>query len=395
MEASRPLSLLQVGVGGTVGYHLAVDKIVHFARPVNMPLGRTGGDYPMRIAHLSSMTGFYGGEVCLLNLASGMRRRGHSVACVVRPDSRLRRELTARGVEVLPLPLVDWYEPVSVSRLRRWLVRRDIQILHTHLPRDYFIAATATLGTGVLNVGSRHQLHRISLPVLKRPFLSRFSAMIAVSQAVRRGLTASEIMDPERVVTIPNGIEWDGIDLSSIDLRGSAGVGPDVPVVGFVGRLCPGTGVETLLAAAALLKSRWPDFQLFILGDGPGVNDYVKSLQRLAVRLGLGRQVHFFGYVDNAASACATFDVQVVSSQAEPFGLVTVEAMAQGLPVAVTNSGGSPCLLDSPGLRREMGRRGRERVRRRFTLDHMLDATEALYMKVLGLAVVKERRATA
>jgi glycosyltransferase involved in cell wall biosynthesis len=374
----------------------------------------------MRIAHLSSMTGFYGGEVCLLNLASGMRRRGHSVACVVRPDSRLRRELTARGVEVLPLPLVDWYEPVSVSRLRRWLVRRDIQILHTHLPRDYFIAATATLGTGVLNVGSRHQLHRISLPVLKRPFLSRFSAMIAVSQAVRRGLTASEIMDPERVVTIPNGIEWDGIDLSSIDLRGSAGVGPDVPVVGFVGRLCPGKGVETLLAAAALLKSRWPDFQLFILGDGPGVNDYVKSLQRLAVRLDLGRQVHFFGYVDNAASACAAFDVQVVSSQAEPFGLVTVEAMAQGLPVAVTNSGGSPeivrdgvegflvppgdadvlarrldCLLDSPGLRREMGRRGRERVRRRFTLDHMLDATEALYMKVLGLAVVKERRATA
>jgi len=348
----------------------------------------------MRIAHLSSMTGFYGGEVCLLNLASGMRRRGHSVACVVRPDSRLRRELTARGVEVLPLPLVDWYEPVSVSRLRRWLVRRDIQILHTHLPRDYFIAATATLGTGVLNVGSRHQLHRISLPVLKRPFLSRFSAMIAVSQAVRRGLTASEIMDPERVVTIPNGIEWDGIDLSSIDLRGSAGGGP--------------------------VKSRWPDFQLFILGDGPGVNDYVKSLQRLAVRLDLGRQVHFFGYVDNAASACAAFDVQVVSSQAEPFGLVTVEAMAQGLPVAVTNSGGSPeivrdgvegflvppgdadvlarrldCLLDSPGLRREMGRRGRERVRRRFTLDHMLDATEALYMKVLGLAVVKERRATA
>jgi glycosyltransferase involved in cell wall biosynthesis len=374
----------------------------------------------MRIAHLSSMTGFYGGEVCLLNLAAGMRQRGHSMACVVRPDSRLRRELAAKSVDVFPLPLVDWYEPLSVSRLRRWLVRQDIQILHTHLPRDYFIAAAATLGTGVLNVGSRHQLHRISLPVLKRPFMSRFSAMIAVSQAVRRGLIASELMDPERVLTIPNGIELSDGDGHCLDLREAVSVGAEVPVVGFVGRLCPGKGVETLLQAAALLKRRWPDFQLFILGDGPGVNDYVKSLHNLAERLDLGRQVHFFGYVNNAASACAAFDVQVVSSQAEPFGLVTVEAMAQQLPVTVTNSGGSPeivrdgvegflvppgdedvlarrldCLLDSPGLRREMGRRGRERVRRRFTLDHMLDATEALYMKVLGLSLVAERQATA
>ena len=374
----------------------------------------------MRIAHLSSMNGFYGGEVCLLNLAVGLQGRGHSVSCVVRPDSRLRRELRARQVEVFSLPLVDWFEPVSVARLRRWLIRRDIQILHTHLPRDYFIAAAATLGTGVLNVGSRHQLHRISLPVLKRPFLSRFSAMIAVSRAVRRGLVASEVMDSDRIVAIPNGIELAGIDRPGIDLRESASVGPDVPVVGFVGRLCPGKGVETLLEAAALLRPRWPDFRLFILGDGPGVNNYVNSLQQLAARLGLGPNVRFFGYVDHAAAACAAFDVQVVCSQAEPFGLVTVEAMAQGLPVAVTNSGGSPeivrdgvegflvepgnadalarrldCLLDSPGLRREMGRRGRERVLRRFTLDHMLDATEALYMKVLGLSVVKERRATA
>ncbi len=374
----------------------------------------------MRIAHLSSMTGFYGGEVCLLNLAAGMQGRGHTVSCVVRPDSRLRRELEGRGVEVLSLPLVDWFEPVSVARLRRWLIRRDIQILHTHLPRDYFIAATATLGTEVLNVGSRHQLNRISLPVFKRPFLSRFSAMIGVSQAVRRGLVASEIMDEDRIVTIPNGIEWAGVDHACTDLRKSTDVAPETPVVGFVGRLCPGKGVETLLEAAALLQPRWPDFRLFILGDGPGVNDYVKSLKNLAARLGLGSNAHFFGYVDHAAAACAAFDVQVVCSQAEPFGLVTVEAMAQGIPVAVTKSGGSPeivrdgvegflvdpgdadalarrldCLLDSPGLRREMGRRGRERVRRHFTLDHMLDATEVLYMKVLGLSMVKERRATA
>ncbi len=374
----------------------------------------------MRIAHLSSMTGFYGGEVCLLNVVAGMKRRGHSVACVVRPGSRLRWELAAARIPTLTMPLVDWYEPVSVSRVRRWLISEDIQILHTHLPRDYFIAAAATLGTDVLNVGSRHQLHRISLPLFKRPFMSRFRSMIAVSQAVRRGLVASEVMDTDRIVTIPNGIEMTDGNRPFRDLRREVKVDSETPVVGFVGRLCPGKGVEMLLEAAALLRQRWPDFRLFILGDGPGVNGYVQGLQRLTGKLGLSGNVHFFGYVDNAAAACSAFDIQVVCSQAEPFGLVTVEAMAQGLPVAVTNSGGSPeivrdgvegflvapddantlagrldCLLDSPGLRREMGAKGRARVMSCFTLDRMLDATEAQYMKVLGLSVVKERRATA
>jgi len=374
----------------------------------------------MRMAHLSSMTGFYGGEVCLLNLAVGMRDRGHTVACVVRPESRLRRELTARGIDVLNLPLVDWYEPVSVARLRRWLVREDIQILHTHLPRDYFIAAAASLGTDVINVGSRHQLNPISLPVLKRPFMSRFRAMIGVSEAVSRGMVGSQVMDPGKVVTIPNGIALDQDPAAAARLRRVAGVGPEVPVVGFVGRLSPGKGLEMLLKAAALLKIRWPEFRLFILGDGPGVNGYARCLHRLRDDLGLEENVRFFGYVDRAATACAAFDVQVVCSLAEPFGLVTVEAMAQGLPVVVTNSGGSPeivrdgvegflvepgdaetlalrldCLLDSSGLRREMGRRGRERVQSRFTLDHMLDATEALYMKARGLEVLAARRATA
>lgn len=374
----------------------------------------------MRIAHLSSMTGFYGGEVCLANLAAGMRDRGHTVSCVVRPESRLREELGLRGINTLPLPLVDWYEPVSVARLRRWLIREDIQILHTHLPRDYFIAAAATLGTEVRNVGSRHQLHRISLPVLKRPFLSRFSAMIGVSGAVSRGLVASDVMDPDRVVTIPNGIALERDPAVAAELRASVNVGPEEPVVGFVGRLSPGKGLEMLLGAASILRRRWPDFRLFILGDGPGANGYVRSLKLMSAQLGLAENVHFFGYVDRAAAACAAFDVQVVCSRAEPFGLVTVEAMAQGLPVVATNSGGSPeivrdgvegflvepgdaetlalrldCLLDSPGLRGEMGRRGRERVLSRFTADHMLSATEALYMKVLGVALVKERRATA
>ena len=48
-------------------------------------------------------------------------RRGHEVACVVRPGSGLEAAMQAAGVETFALPLVDWFEPWSVTRLRRWL----------------------------------------------------------------------------------------------------------------------------------------------------------------------------------------------------------------------------------------------------------------------------------
>ena len=358
------------------------------------------------------MSGYYGGEICLQSLATGMAERGHRVSCVVRGGSELHRRLSAAGLDVLNLPLVDWFEPWSVSQLGRWLRRQQVQILHTHLPRDYFIAATATLGSGIRNVGTRHQLHPISHSLFKRPFMRRFSAMIAVSDAVRRGLVASSLLADERLVTIHNGIDVTEPVLlppAAGSLRARAGVSASTPVVGFVGKLCPSKGLETLLQAVAGLRRRWPGLRLFVLGDEPGGGRYRGHLEALTRRLELAETAVYFGYVPDAAACAGEFDVQVVCSLAEPFGLVTVEAMAQSRPVVVTATGGSPeivrdgvegflvrpgdadtlarrldCLLDSPGLRREMGRRGRRRVRRKFTRQAMLDRTEALYADVLA-----------
>jgi glycosyltransferase involved in cell wall biosynthesis len=351
-----------------------------------------------------------------------MADRGHQVACVVRPESRLAEKLSAAGVPIWPLPLVDWFEPVTISRLRRWLVSQRIQVLHTHLPRDYYIAAVATLGTAVLNIGTRHQLHPISLPWLKRPFLRRFETMIAVSEAVRRGVVAAGVLPAERVVTIHNGIEI-GPDPQAgpaTDLRTAAGIAPEAPVIGCVGRICPSKGLETLIDAVVRLRPRWPDLKVLFLGDAPDGGLFQDELQRLAERLGVAEAIVFCGYVDNAGQAGAAFDIQVVSSLAEPFGLVTLEAMSHGIPVVVTNSGGSPeivrdgqegflvqpgdgaamaarieQLLLAPALRRELGGRGRRRVAAIFSRERMLDGVEETYRNILGRSELSVARQSA
>lgn len=367
----------------------------------------------MRIVQLSTMRDYYGGEVCLANLARGLAARGHEVTCVVRREGRLAGELSRLGVRTLEMPLVDWFEPLSTARLGAWLRRERVEIVHTHTPRDWFIAAAATVGGPVRNVATRHLLRPVTHAGLKRAFLRRLDAMIAVSDAVRRGVQAGRLVAPERLVTVPNGIALPASGPAPGFLRAWAGLGADSPVVGCVARLTPEKGLVNLLRAAALLRPRWPHLAVLILGDAPDGADHPRELLELSAALDLDRTVRFCGYVPGAAAQCAAFDVQVVCSLAEPCGLATLEAMAQGRPVVATASGGSPeliddgregflvppedperlarrldCLLDSPGLRREMGRRGRDRVIREFSLERMLERTEAVYRTVLDRAAV-------
>ncbi len=366
----------------------------------------------MRIVQLSTMMSFYGGEVHLASLAAGMLARGHEVTCVVRPGSDLARVLPKRGLEVRNLPLVDWFDPASVARLSRLVRSVGCDILHTHLPRDYFLAAVATLGTGVANVGTRHQLHPLSHALLKRPFLDRFSEFIAVSKAVGEGLLQAGVVPRDRLSVVYHGLDSAvGGAAGGQRLRLQAGVSTETPLVGFVGRLCPTKGVDTLVRAAGIMKDRWPQLKMILVGDEAPGSNYRSDLERLIKQLDLEDVISFSGYVHGAGQISQAFDIQVVPSVAEPFGLVTLEAMAAGVPVVVSNSGGSPeivrdgvegflfapgdeknlarkldCLLDSAGLRQEMGQRGAQRAAESFSLAKMLDRTEEVYRRALGIA---------
>jgi glycosyltransferase involved in cell wall biosynthesis len=371
----------------------------------------------LTIAFLSTMTDYYGGEVCIVNLARGLGDRGHDVLCVTRPDAVLAERARAAGVEVVTLPLLDWYEPRGVLLLRRLLVARDVEILHTHLPRDHFIAAAASAGLDVRNIGTRHQLRPIAAVPFKRPFFRRFSTLIAVSEAVRRGLEAAPPLPAERLVTVPNGLPAP-VAAERGALRRLAGIAPDAPVVGYVGRLCPTKGLDVLLDATARLRRGRPDARLVVVGGDGGDPGYARLLARRAAAPDLAGAVSFLGYVPEAGRLCGDFDVQAVPSWAEPFGLVSLEALAQGVPVVATASGGSPeivrhgregylvppgdrealarrlaALLAAPELRRGLGENGRRRVRRRFSLERMVEATAGVYAAALGSSLRRRRSA--
>lgn len=123
------------------------------------------------------------------------------------------------------------------------------------------------------------------------------------------------------------------------------GIDPRVPVVLSVRRLVPRMGLDLLIDALPLIKTVHPRIQLIIAGQGSLRDQLIQRAERLDV----SENVTFCGFVpeEELPLYYRAADLFVLPSGAlEGFGLVTLEAMASGVPVVGTRTGETPYLID-------------------------------------------------
>jgi lipopolysaccharide/colanic/teichoic acid biosynthesis glycosyltransferase len=121
-------------------------------------------------------------------------------------------------------------------------------------------------------------------------------------------------------------------------LRSELGIPAQAPVVGFVGRFTKDKGIQELVNAFDILKTRIPDACLLLLGDfeqGDPVN------LETQVRIEAGAGIVRAGFVSNPADYYHVFDVFALPTYREGFPNVPLEAAAAGKPVVVTNATGA------------------------------------------------------
>jgi glycosyltransferase involved in cell wall biosynthesis len=114
------------------------------------------------------------------------------------------------------------------------------------------------------------------------------------------------------------------------------GIAGDRIVVGFVGRLDPCKGADVLIDAAAILCKDDERYCFVIVGHGA----QRKVLQGRVLRLGLKEKIIFTGLCKNTAEVMIAFDMAVVPSRREAFGIAAVELMQMRIPVIATAVGG-------------------------------------------------------
>jgi glycosyltransferase involved in cell wall biosynthesis len=373
----------------------------------------------MRVVHISKSTGIAGSERHLLTLLSGLRQRGVETHVLVLEDPRRPadgwcRAMEACGETVERVPIHAHLDPTLVSRLAQRLAAFKPDLVHTHLLHADLYGLTAARRAGVPHaVSSRHNddafRHNPLIKWLNRRVMRHAERIIAVSGSVARFVAQVEGTPWQRVVTVHYGLDVPTCPANIHEMaRARLGVkgGRDLALVGFVGRLVRQKGVDLALEAFAKTYRAHPQSRLVIVGDGP----LKGHLQTQARRLGLREGVIFAGWIDDASGVIPAFDVVVMPSRWEGFGLVALEAMSRGLPVIASRAGSFPeividgetgllvppeCpaalagameeILADPRRAAAMGLRGRNRVVESFSVAKMVDSTILVYQQIMGV----------
>jgi glycosyltransferase involved in cell wall biosynthesis len=244
--------------------------------------------------------------------------------------------------------------------------------------------------------------------------------IICVSDSNRRDLIDECPAAATRVQTVYNGVDPSAFpsQTNRKKVREELGI-VSGPVLVMIARLTEAKGHRFLLQALPHLIEAWPQLCCVFVGDG----ELRDQLHRLTVELAVERSCRFLGVREDIADILAAADVVVLPSLSEGFPFVLLEALAMGCPVVASRVNGTPELIEhhktgllvpardsqalmmaiqevlsNPTAAAKMGAEGRAVVRERFTVDHMVGNTTAIFDAALqdaGIRLPIEKRMAA
>lgn len=387
---------------------------------------------PLRV--LTLVAGTHGGAESLARqIALRLdRSRFESVFCITRSVPRsdldlVTTEMDAAGVAWIDLgrktrlDLRPWY------RLAMRLRRQRFDVIHAHmLGSNVWGAVLSSLARVPVFVAHEHTWSFEGEPLrrfLDRELIARRAdAFVAVSEADRRRMHEIERIPWEKLRFVPNGIAARGEGRrAGPEVRAELGIAPEQPVLGIVATLRPQKALDVLLRAVVPLAREFPALRVLVVGGETAATPQAseprrEQLEELAEQLGIAATVRFLGPRLDVPELLQAFDVAALSSDFEGSPLGVMEYMEAGLPVVATRVGGMADLIEDgrqgllvpprdpealaaavatllrdPERAREMGRAGRERRRREFSIEGTVRRIEDLYEELYAEKVGARR----
>jgi glycosyltransferase involved in cell wall biosynthesis len=316
------------------------------------------------------------------------------------------------GVQLIHFPLARTYTPlafIKAVRLAKIFRRSKFDIVQTfHQKSDTFGAVVARL-TGVKHIITSKR----DMGALKKDwefFLNRclkflFEKVIVVADAVGEMIVEKEGINKSRIITIYNGVDSDLFSPPTLAEKKSArealGLSPEDFVVGMVAGFRREKSYDVFFEGALKSFHKIPSLKLLTVGTGV----LQAHFKEWCNKNGLGSQVIFPGAVSDVWKYLKAMDVGcLIPGMNEGFSNSVLEKMATGLPLIVSNVGGNAEAVDhlkngyvippnnidafsnaleelyfNPQKRLEMGKRSRQIVENKFTLQLMCTEHEKLY----------------
>ena len=278
----------------------------------------------MRVLQVMAGAPHGGAETCFVDTVLALHRAGFEQKVVIRRDAARTALLKRGGVEAIELPFGPrWIDLKTRSSLRRITDSFKPDIAMAWMKRAAsFLRRGDHVGVGWL--GGFYDLK----------YYRHCDHLAAMSPDMR-----------DHVVR--EGWPADRAHILRAYAPGGEGhriARDDRPLLLALGRLHEAKAFDVLIDAVAAV----PEVQLWIAGEG----ELRGALESQIARLGLGDRVRLLGWRNDRLDLLATADLCVFPSRYEPFGIVSIEAWAAGVPLVATRSAGPGALIEdgSDGL---------------------------------------------
>jgi len=367
----------------------------------------------IKVLQLGSSSGLYGAERWILSLIKYLdATKIESHVGSIRDQTDIEVPLCIEASKLgFPAHIIDSNEKfglAAVRNLKNQIDEQQIDILHSHGYKTDIVGRLATIGTPCKNLSTPHgwtQQPGLKLwlyELLDRAVFPFFDVVAPLSEGILKPLCRIPGLK-SKLHFIRNGVDIDEIDNQneiSDEIRSL--IKKRAFVIGYIGRLTAGKGLDILLNTFAEYAE--PHWEIAIIGEG----DQSTELKTIVEKLKILNRVHFYGFRPDRLSFLKGFDVFVLPSRSEGIPRCLMEAMSAEIPVVASDIPGCRYLIDgkTTGLLFEMDNKkdlaksikvldsdqeirkkimkvGKKFIQTNYSVDRMAKQYEELYFRML------------
>ncbi|HEY3320037.1 MAG TPA: glycosyltransferase family 4 protein [Planctomycetota bacterium] len=340
------------------------------------------------------------------SLMSGLTEAGipHPLVTSAPPTCGLLSEREDAQVQVVNGLFWSFWRPLVFRQLVKWAREHEVSLIHGLSALAAPVCARLARALNVPFIVTVHHFQKAG----SLHFDKQCRGVIAVSEALRENLVNDADIPKEVIRCISAGIQVPQI------LQPRPGVdennGHSIPLISSIGKLIPRKDYVTFLRAARLIVDQLgTECSFVIAGDGPEES----RLRKLARQLKIDKQLTFCHGTASQGALLRDTDVYVQCSKVEGFGTMVLQAMARGVPVVATSTGGLLTLVkdgetgylvpigDSAALaarvldmitnkelRQRLAENAREVALSSYNLEAMMSRTIAVYGEAVAQAAM-------
>ncbi len=303
----------------------------------------------MKIIQICGSYAWGGLEMQSYIISKGLANQGNKVILICPTDSILATNALVENLTIASLDYCQNFIRV-VKSFKRIFTQFVPDVIHCQLSKDlqFVVPAIRHISPKIPLVFTKRMASNIHKNDIFHHYLyNRINKVFAISHYIRENLIKTTPVKKNNIEVLYNGVDFNIFNpelFSKNTERKKFEIESDTLLIGVAGRVSPLKGHKEFIDAAKIIHDIIPQKHTFIVIGGASYseNAFYEEIKEYALTHANDVRIIFTGHSSEMARHLSMLDILIFPSHEESLGNVVLEAMAMGIPVVASNSGGVP-----------------------------------------------------